>query len=168
MRIHQTAAGFTIVELIVSIMVAGIFIGIISSMSTSIITLALDAQRFETASNLAYNNLRLYANGQRSSAFKFNCNGDDASDTATTSSPFTDGYKHPDATGQTLLDTTNPVSGLPGPVHQTVTAIAPYGCGNDVQSGASGTTSIMPVRVTSTITYGSSSRKVVHATYVDY
>ena len=169
MKSPRNTAGFTIIELIVTIIVAGIFLGVVSAMSTAIVGIALDTHRFEMASNLAYNNLRLYANGQRSTAFHFECNGDDAGDTETSSSPFTDTYKHPSSVGKVLLSTTSTASSndLPGPVVQTVTAAAPYGCGNDIQSGATGATSIMPVRIISTVTYGASARKVVYATYVD-
>lgn len=158
------------VELIVTITVAGIFIGAILAMSGAIINIAVDTKRFEMASNLAYNNLRLYANGEKANKIGFQCNGDDAGDTETVNSPFTDTSRHPNKIGQTLLTATSTASiyNLPGPVAQTVTASAPYGCGNNLQSGASGATSQMPIRIVSTVTYGPKAKKVVHATYIEY
>lgn len=156
MKIFTRESGFTIAELIVTIVVAGIFITIISQMNGFVVNSATSANRFEYASNLAYNNLRIYANGQKASDFGFVCNGDDATDTA----PYNDGFKHPDAAGTLLIDTTSTTSiyNLPPPVVQKVTAVAPYGCGNTIKA--------MPVRIISTVTYGNPAKKVVHATYV--
>lgn len=154
--------GFTLVELIVTLVVAGIFIGIIAQMNASVVNITMSAHRFDLASNLAYNNLRIYANGQSATKW-FECNGDVATDTATATKPFSDGVKYPEADGMLLINTTSTTSiyDLPPPVIQKVTAFAPYGC------GASDTTGLMPVRVVSTVTYGSPARKVVHATYVN-
>ena len=155
MKNYSRQNGFTIVELIVTIVVAGIFIGIISQMNGFVVNTATNSRRFETASNLAYNNLRIYANGQK--ATWFDCIGDEASEKT---APFTDGKSKPDATGKDILHLTSSASGLPDPVIQTVNVLAPYGCG----LSASG----MPIRVVSTVTYGSPAKKVVHATYVSY
>lgn len=149
--------GFTIVELIVSIVIGTIFV-ISTSMTIGFLTnSAVAGSRQETASSLAYNNLRLYANGQK--PMWFQCIGDDASETT---APFSDGKSKPAATGQVLLEasSSSPVNGLPGPVIQKVFAIAPYGCG----SSAAG----MPIRVQAEVTYGTPARKAVHATYVSY
>jgi len=152
--------GFTLVELIVTIVITGIFIGAITQSSASVLNLAIRAHRFEMASNLAYNNMRIYANGQKATDFGFNCNGDVGTDVA----PFNDAAIHSDATGTVLINTTSAgsINDLPGPVVQSVTAVAPYGCGNTVIN-----TSIGPVvRILSTVTYGTPAQKVVHATYV--
>lgn len=158
MKASTRHAGFTVVELIVTIVVAGMFISIVSSMNGFVVNTATSAHRFEMASNLAYNNLRIYANGQKASDFGFLCNGDDASDTGT----FNDGagVKATQATGTLLINTTSSTSinDLPPPVIQTVNALAPYGCGNTIKG--------MPIRIVSTVTYGSPAKKVVHATYV--
>lgn len=156
MKRFRDSTGFTLVELIVTIVVAGIFIAAISNMSSLIVYTATDAHRFELASNLAYNNLRIYANGQK--PVWFNCVGDDGSETA----PFTDGNKT-NAAGIDILSSTADVSGLPSPVTQTVNVLAPYGCGSDSPNGSG-----MPIRVVSTVTYGSPAKKVIHATYVGY
>jgi prepilin-type N-terminal cleavage/methylation domain-containing protein len=155
MRHLKQQSGFTIVELIVTIVVAGMFITVISQMNGFVVNMATSSHRFELASNLAYNNLRIYANDQKPTWF--NCIGDEA---AETTAPFTDGKSHTDATGKNVLSLTTDVTGLPSPVTQTVNVLAPYGCG----TSASG----MPIRVVSTVTYGNPARKVVHATYVSY
>ncbi len=167
MKSSSGKSGFTIVELIVTIVVAGIFITIISNMSGYVVNTATSAHRTEAASNLAYNNLRIYANGGSPIEW-FTCNGDDTSD-SNASFPFTDGKRYPTTAGQVLINTTSTtsVNKLPPPVIQKVTAVAPYGCGNNVVSGATAP-STMPVRVVSTVTYGSPARSIVHATYVGY
>lgn len=160
-------AGFTTIELLVTILVTASLVATISQLLGFIGNLAVTAQNDEIASNVAYNNMRLYASGQQAKLW-FVCNGDDASDTNTTI-PFSDANKYPSTTGQQLINTTytNAYNNLPPPVVVTVMATAPYGCGNDVQSGLA-VPSNMPIRVISTVTYGSPSRKVVHATYVPY
>lgn len=155
MSTSEKQSGFTIVELIVTIVVAGMFIAVISQMNGFVVSMATTSHRFELASNLAYNNLRIYANGGKPTWF--DCIGDEASET---SAPFTDGKTHTDAAGRDIYTSSAAVTGLPSPVTQTVNVLAPYGCG----TSASG----MPVRVVSTVTYGSPARKVVHATYVSY
>jgi prepilin-type N-terminal cleavage/methylation domain-containing protein len=153
--------GFTLVELIATIVVTGIFMSVLGQMSSFVTRTATNAHRFEMASNLAYNNLRIYASGGKATTdFGFVCNGDDVSDTETVT-PFNDGAKHPTATGTKFINTTSstPINDLPAPVIQTVTAVAPYGCGNTIAG--------MPIRIVSTVTYGSPAKKAVHATYIN-
>ena len=149
--------GFTIVELMITIIVSGIFsIGVFQLIASSN-SLATEASRRTLASNLAYNNMRKYANNNK--PLWFNCIGDDASETTP---PFSDGKTKPSATGQVLMNTTSATSGnlLPPPIKQHVIAVAPYGCGS---SGPG-----QPIRVQSQVTYGSGSsqRTITHATYV--
>lgn len=160
MKKTSNEAGYTLVELIITILIAAMFISIISQMNSFVINIATSAHRTEMASNLAYNNLRIYANGQP--PLWFECNGDDTTDTATTANPYNDGAKHPDATGTLLINSTSTTSiyDLPPPVIQKVAAVAPYGCGNTISG--------MPVRIVSTVTYGSPAKKVIHATYIGY
>lgn len=151
--------GFTLVELIITILVAGIFAISIFQLSAGVNNFAAVASREITASNLAYNNLRKYANGQK--PLWFDCIGDDASEST---APFSDGKTHPDATGQVLYQNTatTVVNKMPPPVVETVVAIAPYGCGS---SGPG-----MPIRIQSQVEYGTAAQKrtVTHATYVSY
>lgn len=152
-----TTQGFTVVELIVVIVLSAGFILSISQLITFVNLRAADATNFGIASNLAYNNLRRYANGTK--PLWFDCIGDTVSETTP---PFSDGKAKPNATGQVLLNQTSTVriEQLPPPVVQKVFAIAPYGCGETIKG--------MPIRVQSEVTYGSPGRTVVHATFVSY
>lgn len=148
--------GYTIVELTITIIVATTFLVALTNMMGYVSDSAIDARRKETASNIAYNNMRKFANGEK--PLWFNCIGDSSSEVA----PFSDGKSHPEATGQVLIDETSPINvqGLPPPVTQKVFAIAPYGCGSSAKG--------MPIRIQSEVTYGSFARKMVHATYVSF
>ena len=118
---------------------------------------ATDTRQQEAASALAYNNLRMYSNGEKPRWF--DCIGDESTEKTP---PFSDGKSKPNATGQVLLEisSTSPVSNLPAPVIQKVVAVAPYGCGESAAG--------MPIRVQSEVVYGPNKRKMVHATYVTY
>jgi len=151
--------GFTIVELIITITVTALFATAIFQMIASVNNLATEESRRSVASNVAYNNMRKYANNKK--PLWFDCVGDDASETTP---PFSDGKTKPSATGQVLMNTTSSESylQLPPPVIQYVIAIAPYGCGT---SGPG-----QPIRVQSQVKYGggASQRTITHATYVSY
>ena len=136
----QTAAseGFTIIEVIVTIVVALLFIGAIAQLYVAQYQLSSSVVAYTHADILAYNNLRTYAYG--ASPTWFVCSG---------SAPYTKNYIQSGST-----------AGIPGPVTQTVTATAPFGCG--------GSSSGYPIQVVSTVTYGPNNRKVVHATYATY
>ena len=148
--------GFTLIEVLVTIVISTLFLIAVFQLMKVVSTLANEASRRTIASNLAYNNLRLYANGQQ--PLWFACIGDEASETTP---PYSDGTKS-GATGQVLKSTTDsaPIETLPPPITQIVTAIAPYGCG---LSGLG-----QPIRVQSQVTYGPSATTVTHATYVSY
>ena len=151
--------GFSIVELVVAITISALFGVAILQLISSINNLATESARRTTASNIAYNDMRKYANGQK--PMWFNCIGDEAGETT---APFSDGKTKPNATGQVLMNvTTNTmVQHLPPPVVEQVIAIAPYGCGD---SGPG-----QPIRVQAKVTYGqgASQRTITHATYVSY
>lgn len=141
-------SGFTTVELIVVILVTASFIASISQMISFVSRTATEAHHQNVAGNLAYDNLRKYANGQR--ATWFICNS--TSDGKLTSN---------NGIGQILLSgQPQNTAGLPGPVEQRVTAFAPYGCSSAGDSD-------MPVRVISEIKYGNPAKEVIHATYVN-
>ncbi|HTK39923.1 MAG TPA: prepilin-type N-terminal cleavage/methylation domain-containing protein [Patescibacteria group bacterium] len=132
-------AGFSIIEVIVAVVLAGVvFIGLFSSL-TSIFAISEGSTQRSTASNLAYANLRTYANGANPSWFSCTVSDETAS--------------------VTLLSKTVNVSGLPGTVTETVIADAPYGC-NGAAKG-------FPIRVQSSIVVGNGI-KVSHATYTTY
>ncbi|MFZ1802223.1 MAG: prepilin-type N-terminal cleavage/methylation domain-containing protein [Candidatus Saccharimonas aalborgensis] len=99
-------SGFTLVEVIVTIIASSIFLFGILGLGISSLTISVSTSRRTTADNLSYANLRQYVNGSGARNW-FNCN---AGSTAT------------------LLNSTAGISGLPSPVTQLVTASAPYGC----------------------------------------
>lgn len=136
-------AGFTLVEVIVTIIIATLFILAITQLSIAQSKVSSSLNARTTADLLAYNNLRTYAYGKAPTWFE--CN-----------------YSGSDPLPMTLINNTDPVDGLPSPVVQSVIATAPYGCGG----GSSGIG--YPIRVVSTVTYGSDAKVVVHATYATY
>lgn len=144
-RIKKTSdeAGFTIVEVLVTLIVGALFIMTMVQLYAVQTQLAASVVAYNNADLLAYNNLRTFAYGKAPTWF---------------SCTYTGGTPDP----KVILTSTSPVSGIPSPVTQTVTATAPYGCGG-------GSSSIgYPIKVESTVVYGSGGKKVVHATYSTY
>jgi len=135
--------GFTVVEVLMAIVTAALFVIAISQIYIFQTRLSSNSAAYANADLLAYNNLRTYSYGKAPTWFQCEYNS---------------GSPQP----QTLLNSTSPVDLVPSPVIQTVVATAPYGCGGS--SSAIG----YPIRVVSTVTYGSDGRKVVHATYSSY
>lgn len=129
--------GVSIVEVVVSVTVAAIFI---QSLVLLVVT-SYQVQRLNTeldeARNLAYGNLRFIIGDNRTAWI--DC-------TTVTSAP--------DSTQTITLSTAN---SLPSPVTQTIRISAPYGC--------SGSSEKLPYKVLSEVVYGPSNRKVVHAGY---
>lgn len=135
---HQQQ-GFTLIEIIVSVVIAGlVFLGLFTSLS-NIFSISHSTLQRSTANSLAYDNLHYFTTSAR--PLWFSC--DTTNETATL----------------TLLDTTGPVTNLPGDVTQTVTASAIYGC----DGGAKG----FPIRVESTVTIGNGI-EAHHATYTSF
>jgi len=141
MRARQND-GFTIVEILVTLVVATIFIIAIAQVSVTQSGLSGSYRMFDSADLLAYNNLRAYANGKAPTWF-----------TCT----YASGNPQP----VTLLSSSASVSGLMPPVTQSVIATAPYGCGGGVSTNG------YPIKIVSTVTYASG-RMVQHATYASY
>lgn len=139
----KSQAGFTLIEVLVAVIVAALFISAFSQMYIIQSRLSTEMETYEQADELAYSNLRTYAFGKAPTWF-----------TCT--------YLSGSPVPVELIDSDDPVEGLPGPVSQSVVATAPYGCGGS--SGAIG----YPIKVVSTVTYGADGRKVVHATYTTY
>lgn len=157
--IAQHQSGVSTVELIIVLIVAGLFAISSFQLIASINDVAGSATLRSRASNLAYNNLRQFANGTQ--PLWFECIGDIAAERPPTYSGATSDAKSvPSSTGQVLLNTSTNVAGLPGTVIQKVIAIAPYGCGD------SGTG--MPIRIQSQVQYGNPQRTITHATYASY
>jgi len=138
----RTDEGFTIVEVVVTLL----FISIISlgilTMHTQVSILSIINRQEQKASYLAYDNMRKYVNGSPPTWFL--CTN-----------------QMPGVAQQVLLDLEGPVSELPGTTKQKVVASAPYGCGNAVSSLG------MPIRVESVVTYGNG-KKVAHVAYAAF
>lgn len=132
-------AGFTLIEVIVSVVIAAIvFVGLFSSLA-SIFSITEGSSQRTVANNLAYANMRLYADGTLPTWFS--CNTSNQTETIT------------------LMDKSEAVSGLPGDVVQTVTASAVYGCDGSSQA--------FPIRIESNVSV-INGIEVSHATYAGY
>lgn len=144
-RLSTTIAerGFTVVEVLMAISIAAFFVISIVQIYIFQTRLSSTTSAYNTADLLAYNNLRTYSYGKAPTWFE--C-------------VYVSGSPLP----HTLLNSSADVNSIPSPVTQTVVATAPYGCG-----GASPGIGY-PIRVVSTVTYGSNAKVVVHATYSSY
>lgn len=140
---RHTRAGFTLVEVIVTVVIAAVFIAAFTQLHITQSRISSVMTAYAQADLLAYNNLRIFANGKTPTWF--DCN-----------------YTGSVADPMTLLTSTDPVNGIPSPVIQSVIATAPYGCGG----GSAGIG--YPIRVVSTVTYGKDAKVIVHATYSTY
>lgn len=146
MKKQTNENGFTLVELIVIIAVSAIFFLSAIQLSLSISQMSADGSQRAIASNIAYKNLRKFANGSKPLFYDCALYG---------------GAEYPMA----LDPTPNINSMLPGAtVNEVVLVSAPYGCGGDP------TVSGMPIRVQSQVTYGPDSNRktITHATYATY
>lgn len=150
---HQS--GFTAVELIITITVAGIFVIALYQLFGTINASMSLARQKAVASEIAYSYLRRYTGANVQPATWFTCS------TAAGSSNTNDYTVNTNAAGQTIASgSVTGVTTLPGPVTYSVKALAVYGC-----SGANAGT---PLRIESTVTYGPANRTVRHATLVRY
>jgi len=141
----RQSEGFTIIETLVTLVVAGIFIATILQINLLQSQVAFQTTAYMAADRLAYTNLRNYAYGEPPTWFQ--CTGSST---------------NPDA--MTLIDPIkDPVTDphIPAPATQSVVATAPYGCGGSSRIG-------YPIQVVSTVTYGPSNIKVTHATFATY
>ncbi len=139
---NSVSNGFTIVELLITLLVATTFVLAFTQLYLLIETEGSIAEHRAKASSLAYFNLRMYTEDERPSWFV--CNA------------ATDLSANANAPGQVLVN--SPISdpsALPRPATQKVVAYAPFGCNTN-----------MPIKLLSTIEYGQNPvRKVVHGTY---
>lgn len=140
---RHSPAGFTTIELLVTLFVATTFIAAFAQVFSVIDRGAAEARWQSAASNLAYGSLRKY----NTTPGTFVC--DSTTNLAANAS----------AAGQTMSTDTYsaPTVGLPGTTATVVVvAYAPSGCSSEV-----------PVKLIATTTFGTNPiRKVVHATYV--
>ncbi len=132
-------SGFTVIELLVTIVVAALFVGIFYNMFVILIGVNASARNISQASDLAYSNMRKYPTTATITATGISC-------------------ASPGGSGN-LLNTTGIDSTYPelGTITETLTASYPYGC----------TAMYDVIKLVSVITYGTSSTKVSYATYVN-
>lgn len=149
----RNTSGFTLIEMMVTVVVAGIFIGSLAALYGAIVDSSTSNRNFAIANDVAYSYLRNYASAGSEPTW-FTCS------TATGTSNTNDLSVNANAPGQTLSSgtITNNQPLLPAPVTYSVVAVAPYGC--------SGAQLHSPIRVTATVKYGSPARAIQHSTYV--
>ena len=141
--------GFSAIELMITIVVSAAFVLVFYQLFTTVGTSVAASRQQALASNLAYTYLRKYTDDTRPTWFV--C--DNSSDITANSS----------ASGQVVVGgTTIEVPGLPKPVLYSVTAVAPYGCATGTVNAGT------PLRIESTITYGSAAKTVKHSTYTGF
>lgn len=147
--------GFTAVELLVTIVVAAIFLIAVSTLYMNVTQAHAEARNRATANDLAYSYLRKYASAGGTPTW-FVCS------TASGSSNTNDLTINSNAAGQVLTSgsLTSSEAKLPPPVTYTVHALAIYGC--------SGLNINKPIRVDATVTYGAQSLSIRHSTIVGY
>ena len=140
-RLAGGSDGFTIVEVVVTLVIIGIFSIVILNMQAQVSTISIFEVQHTRASYLAYDNMRAYVNDSPPSWFKCNASA---------------------STGYKVMTKSGHVDGLPGVVKQEVIASAPYGCkGMPIK-----VESIVEYGLPSS---GSGSgRKVTHATYAAF
>lgn len=147
-------AGFTIPELLVTFIVAAIFITLFLEMFTSLSYSNASTEHQSLADNTTYSLLKQYASIGNSPSDWFTC------DTSTQSS--NDLMVNIDAPGSVLQSgsLTRDATGLPEPITYTVTALAIYGC--------AGANTGKPVRVQATLAYGAANTTVTYAILAGY
>lgn len=140
---NKRQSGFTVIELLVTIIVAALFVGVFYQMYVILVTINANARNTAQASNLSYSNMRRYPTA---SSTGLNCQ-------TTTAQPGGVSYLKGSSTPNFV---TNGDYQELGPVSEVVVASFPYGCSAiyDV------------IKLVSTVTYGRNS-KVSYATYVN-
>lgn len=136
-QITSSSAGFSAIELLVTLFVASALVLAFYQLFTVIDEGNVSAQHAAIASDLASSNLAKYP-----SIASFASTGRTCSNTS--------------GSAYSLVNTTGNYDGLPGNVAQQVTVIFPKGCTNEDLA-----------KIESTVTYGPNNKKVVQATYVN-
>ena len=138
----RTESGFTLIEALVSVVVAAIFILAMTGMYVAQLQLSVSTAAYDQVDQLAYNNLRSYADGRKPSWFSCVYSGSPAK---------------PQPQSLIAPGTMTTLPGVKGLVSQSVVATAPFGCGDNI---------VKPILITSSATYGG--RTITHATYSTY
>ncbi len=137
-------SGFTVVELLVTIITAAMFVAMFYQLYIVLVGINATARSTAQASDLAYSNLRLYP-------------------TVISTGKTCDVLTNVNSTVNLIPASGSPVAAVDsnyqelGAVTQQVTAQFPYGCSAVYNV----------VKLVSTVTYGTSSFKVSYATYVN-
>lgn len=152
----SSSDGFTVVELLITLIVATMFLVTFYGMFISINAFNVTAKQRSLADNTAYSLLRQYASPDISPTTWFTCS------TQTGSNNDNDRVVNNNAAGTTIASgsMTTTETGLPGPISYTVNALAIYGC--------AGADTGKPIRVRVELTYGPKSEKITHAILAGY
>jgi len=152
---YRKNEGFSAVELLITIVVAALFIIALYELSILVRGTISTTRQKSVASELAYSYLRRYTGADTTPSTWFICS------TAAGSSNTNDYTVNPNAAGQTIASgTLGAVDGLPGQVSYSVLALAVYGC----SGGNSGT----PIKVSARIAFGNNGATIEHSTLVGY
>lgn len=144
-------SGFTVVETLVTLIVAVVLVVAINTLFVTVIRSTASARNRANASTLAYTYLRTYAYPGASTTWFGTCDATkDMQQNA--SAP---GVQPAGSSGS--LDASQTT--LPLPVTYTVVGLAPYGCVSPNDKS--------PLLVRATITYGPDNLTVTHATYLE-
>lgn len=153
MRGIQGSAGFTLVEMLVTVVLAGVFLAFFIQMFRATSAQQSSLVRQSTANDIAKSNLSKFPTA--ASATGFTCDT-----TATVSANTNNLAINPNAPGTSILTTAmqEPDSGTIGTITQTVRAYSPNGC--------DGTHA--PVKIVSSVEYGFAGQrdKVEYVSYV--
>lgn len=147
---QKPEAGFTIIEMLVTIVVFSVFLLAFSTLYISVTQSYTDTKYKAIANDLGYNYLRKYAYAGATPTWFTTCDST------------TDFTLNTSAAGQLIEggSLTTSATGLPSPITYSVRAYAIYGC--------SGVHLKKPIRVDATVTYGPNSTIIRHSTLVAY
>lgn len=155
-KYKQSQQGFTIVEMIVTIVVAALFFTLFFQVYVVLESQRLVVARQAKASDVAYSNLRkfttrpagLTCDGSMDLIANSNAPGKLLGDQTNTTNSSTYGF---------LAEPTTVTQSLGPSSTQTVYAFAPSGCANFTTD---------PIKITSTVTYGNNGDSVSHASTI--
>jgi len=161
---HHEEQGFTVVEMVVTLVVVGVFLGLLFQTYMAGLAQQSAVTKRAAADDIAETNLRKITSRSSSLLSSITCISSGANKNAVTSdtditnettgvapAAVTNLFKEPDSSLKT--------AGLsPGQTKQTLRVLYPRGCSDPS----------MPMLIISTVTYGSgASDKVTHASYVN-
>ena len=148
-------SGFTAVEMLVTVIVGGLFVLMFYQLFTALSENSIENRRFAQASDLAYLNLRKYPTLDTVVSKSFENDPNNILLCASSKIALEDGPPIDPATGQPTPDGKNVNFKFLGKITETVSAVYPFGCENN-----------SVVEVTSKVIYDGG-KVVTHATYVN-